>query len=60
MLNNYLIYLDDFCFYENVVNVNNVSDVLIDEKTYTYSIGKNLVVLLVDRLYQIIVLMFSN
>jgi hypothetical protein len=50
MLNNDLIYLDDFNFYENVVNANNVSDLLVDKKTHTYSIGKNVAVLLIDRI----------
>jgi hypothetical protein len=32
MLNSNSIYLDDFWFYENVINVNNVSDLLVDKK----------------------------
>jgi hypothetical protein len=40
MLNNNSIYLDDFWFYENVVNVFNVSCLLVDKKTHTYSIKK--------------------
>jgi hypothetical protein len=40
MLNSNSIYLDDFWFYENVININNVNDLLVDKKTRTYSIGK--------------------
>jgi hypothetical protein len=50
MLNNNSIYLDDFLFYENVINVFNVSDLLVDKKTHTYSIEKNVAVLLIDRI----------
>jgi hypothetical protein len=50
VLNNNSIYLDDFLFYENTINVFNVSDLLVDKKTHTYSIEKNVVVLLIDRI----------
>jgi hypothetical protein len=50
MLNNNSIYLDDFWFYENVVNVFNVSNLLIVKKTHTDSIEKNVAVLLIDRI----------
>jgi hypothetical protein len=50
MLNNDSIYLDDFWFYENVVNIFNVSDLLVYKNTHTYSIEKNIVVLLIDRI----------
>jgi hypothetical protein len=40
MLNNNSIYLDDFWFYENIINIFNVSDFLIDKKTRTYLIEK--------------------
>jgi hypothetical protein len=36
-------------FYENVINVNNVSDLLVDEKTHTYSM-KNIADLVIDRI----------
>jgi hypothetical protein len=39
-----------FWFYENVVNVFNVSDLLIDKKTRTYSIEENIAVLYTDRI----------
>jgi hypothetical protein len=42
MLNNDLTYLDDFSFYENVININNTNSLLVDEKTHTYSIEKNI------------------
>jgi hypothetical protein len=50
MLNNNSIYLDDFWFYEIIVNIFNVSDLLVDKKTLTYSIEKNTAVLLIDRI----------
>jgi hypothetical protein len=40
MLNGDSIMLDVFYFYENVVIVNNTSDLLVDEKTHSYSIEK--------------------
>jgi hypothetical protein len=40
MFNNDSTCLDDFSFYENVININNVSDILVNEKTHTYSIEK--------------------
>jgi hypothetical protein len=50
MINKDSIYLDDFWFYENIVNIVNVSDLLINKKKHTYSIVKNVAVLLIDRI----------
>jgi hypothetical protein len=50
MLNNDSTYLDDICFYENVIKVNNIRELLVDEKTHTYSIEKFYDLLVIDKI----------